>query len=185
MQPFCGETIRHRPVVMVCDGMLPGEQERAKTIINGEEDWIIWRVKTTKGEHGEQSGDSGNCQVTTDFLEQFDMRLEGIQTKGQKAQRTSESRSRGGFTRRRGWYHTNDIRTVTCHRDMEIWIPKIGRGYCGRTWKRCGTRDGTMSRKTSAGYSWKDQRKSGGKARNWVFCESISSPVTLQLQMSR
>ena len=37
--------------------------------------------------------------------------------------------SRGGFTRRGGWYHTNDIRTVVCNRDMEIWIPKIGRGY--------------------------------------------------------
>ena len=29
------------PVVMVWDGFLPGEQERAKMIINGEEDWII------------------------------------------------------------------------------------------------------------------------------------------------
>ena len=39
--------------------------------------------------------------------------------------------SRGGFTRRRGLYHTNDIRTSVCNRDMEIWIPKIGRG-CSR-----------------------------------------------------
>ena len=29
------------PVVMVWDGMLPGEQERAKTIISGAKDWII------------------------------------------------------------------------------------------------------------------------------------------------
>jgi hypothetical protein len=35
----------------------------------------------------------------------------------------------GGFTRRRGWYHTNDIRTAACDRDMEIWIPKTDRGY--------------------------------------------------------
>ena len=32
------------PVLMVWDGMLPGEQERVKTIITGEEDWIVWRV---------------------------------------------------------------------------------------------------------------------------------------------
>ena len=30
----------------------------------------------------------------------------------------------GGFTRRRGWYRTNDVRTAACERDMEIWIPK-------------------------------------------------------------
>ena len=30
------------PVVMVWDGMLPGEQEREKKIIGGENDWIIW-----------------------------------------------------------------------------------------------------------------------------------------------
>ena len=36
---------------------------------------------------------------------------------------------RGGFTRRRGWYRTNDIRTAVCDRDMEIWIPKNDRGY--------------------------------------------------------
>ena len=52
------------------------------------------------------------------------MRLDGIQQKGSKAQRTSEDRSGGWFTRRRGWYHTNDIRTAACDRDMEIWIPK-------------------------------------------------------------
>ncbi len=28
-----------------------------------------------------------------------------------------------------GWYHTNDIRTVTYFRDMEIWVPKSGRRY--------------------------------------------------------
>jgi len=34
------------PVVMVWDGMLPGEQESAKKIITDENDWIIWRVKS-------------------------------------------------------------------------------------------------------------------------------------------
>ena len=33
------------PVVMVWDGMLPGEQESAKKIITEENDWIIWWVK--------------------------------------------------------------------------------------------------------------------------------------------
>ncbi len=32
------------PVVMVWDGMLPGEQSVKKTITN-EDDWIIWWVK--------------------------------------------------------------------------------------------------------------------------------------------
>ena len=32
------------PVVIVWDGMLPGEQESAKKIIVDENDWIIWRV---------------------------------------------------------------------------------------------------------------------------------------------
>jgi hypothetical protein len=89
------------PVLMVWDGMFPGEQERGKTIISGE----------------------------TDFLEQFGMRLDGIQQKGPKVQRTSEGKSRGGFTRRRGWYRTNDIRTTVSDRDMEIWIPKDSGGY--------------------------------------------------------
>ncbi len=57
--------------------------------------------------------------------------LDDIQQKGPKSQRTSEGRSGGGFTRRRGWYRTNDIRTATCDRDMEIWIPKdIGEYSC-------------------------------------------------------
>ena len=47
------------PVVMVWDGMLPGEQERAKTIISDDKDWIIWRPKPAKGEQGEQSGVPG------------------------------------------------------------------------------------------------------------------------------
>jgi hypothetical protein len=42
------------PVVMVWDGMLPGEQESAKTIITGDDDWIIWRVKPSRGALGEQ-----------------------------------------------------------------------------------------------------------------------------------
>ena len=31
----------HGPVVMVWDGMLPGEQESAKKIITDEKDWVI------------------------------------------------------------------------------------------------------------------------------------------------
>jgi hypothetical protein len=88
------------PVVMVWDGMFPGEQESAKKIISDEDDWIIWRVKPPR-----------------------------VEPKGTKAQRTSESSSSGGSIRRKGWYRTNDIRTVTCCRDMEIWVPKLGRGY--------------------------------------------------------
>ena len=41
------------PVVMVWDGMLPGEQESAKKIITEENDWIIWRVKPSQGASGE------------------------------------------------------------------------------------------------------------------------------------
>ena len=37
------------PVVMVWDDMLDGEQERAKKIIGGENDWIICRVKPPRG----------------------------------------------------------------------------------------------------------------------------------------
>ncbi len=62
-----------------------------KKIIGGENDWIIWRVKTSRGEPGEWGGGNGNCQSTNDFLEQFGTRLEGIQPKGPKVQRTSES----------------------------------------------------------------------------------------------
>ena len=97
---------------MVWDGMLPGEQESAKKIIRDENDWIIWRAKPRSGEPVERTEGNRECQATTDFLEQHGMRLEGIQPKGPKVQRTSESASRGGFTRRKGWYHTNDIRTV-------------------------------------------------------------------------
>ncbi len=45
---------------MVWDGMLPGEQEKTKTIIRGEKDWIIWRTKPEKGEQGDHPGGSGN-----------------------------------------------------------------------------------------------------------------------------
>ena len=79
MQPFSGETIGQGVVVMFWDGMIPGEQERVKTIIRGEEDWIISRSKPMKGEQGEQSRVSGNCQAKTDFLQQFGTRLEYIQ----------------------------------------------------------------------------------------------------------
>ena len=40
----------------VWDGMFPGEQERVKKIISGEEDWIICRVKPVKGKQGDRSG---------------------------------------------------------------------------------------------------------------------------------
>jgi hypothetical protein len=43
-------------VVMVWDGMLPGEQESAKKIITDDKDWIIWRVKPPRGDLGEQVG---------------------------------------------------------------------------------------------------------------------------------
>jgi ribonuclease HI len=115
------------PVVMVWDGMLPGEQERAKTIIAGDDDWIIWRVKPSRSALGEQGAMDRQSQVTTDFLEQHGIRLEGVKPKGRKAQRTSEKVSRGGFTRRKGWYRTNDIRTTACSRDMEVWVPKSGK----------------------------------------------------------
>jgi hypothetical protein len=77
------------PVVMVWDGMLPGEQESAKTIITGDDDWIIWRVKPSRGALGEQGAMDRQSQVTTDFLEQHGIRLEGVKPKGRKAQRTS------------------------------------------------------------------------------------------------
>ena len=114
------------PVVMVWDGMLPGEQESAKKIITEENDWIIWRVKPPRGASGERAGADRQFQETT-FLEQHGIKLEGTKPKGKKAQRTSENFSRGGFTRRKGWYHTNDIRTTTCSWDMEIWVPKSGK----------------------------------------------------------
>ncbi len=49
-------------------------------------------------------GTDRQSQETTDFLERYGTRLEGIKPKGEKAQRTSEKVSRGGFTRRKGWY---------------------------------------------------------------------------------
>jgi hypothetical protein len=116
---------------VVWDGMLPGEQESVKKIIADENDWIIWRVKPPRGASGEQVGMDRQFQETTDFLERHGTRLEGIKPKGEKAQRTSENVSRGGSTRRNGWYHTNDIRTMACSRDMEIWVPKSGKRYSG------------------------------------------------------
>ncbi len=116
-------------VVMVWDGMLPGEQESAKKIINDDKDWIIWWVKPPRGALGEQVGTGRQSQETTDFLERHVTRLEGIKSKGKKAQRTSENVSRGGLTMRKGWYRTNDIRTMACSRDMEIWVPKSGKSF--------------------------------------------------------
>ena len=117
------------PVVMVWDGMLPGEQESAKKIIADEDDWIIWRVKPSRRATGDPGGTDRQSKVTTDFLEQYGTKLEGIKPKGNKARRTSENVSRGGYTRRKGWYRTNDIRTIPCPRDMEIWVPKLGKDF--------------------------------------------------------
>jgi hypothetical protein len=114
---------------MVWDGMLPGEQESAKKTIRDEEDWIIWRVKPPRGDSGVRAGNNRQYQEITDFLERRGTRLEGINQKGTKAQRTSENVSRGGSTRKKGWYRSNDIRTIACCRDMEIWVPKSGKGY--------------------------------------------------------
>ena len=75
------------------------------------------------------TGNDRQSQEITDFLEQYGTRLEAIKPKGEKAQRTSENVSRGGSTRRKGWYRTNDIRTIECSRNMEIWVPKSGKDY--------------------------------------------------------
>jgi hypothetical protein len=111
--------VNQRPVVMVWDGMLPGEQESAKKIIIDEDDWIICRVKPPRDDSGGRVGTDRQSQEITDFLERHGTRLEEIKSKGTKTQRTSENVSRGGSTRRKGWYRTNDIRTMACCRDME------------------------------------------------------------------
>ena len=64
--------------------MLPGEQESAKKIIAGDDDWIIWRVTPSRSALGEQGATDRQSQVTTDFLEQHGIRLEGIKPKGEK-----------------------------------------------------------------------------------------------------
>ncbi len=66
-------------------------------------------------------------QEITDFLERHGTRLEGS-TEGDEDP-TDFSVSRGGSTRRKGWYLYNDIRTIACYRDMEIWVPKSGKVY--------------------------------------------------------
>ena len=70
------------PVVMVWDGMLPGEQESAKKTISEENDWIIWRAKPSRGAFGERGGADRQSQETTDFLEQHGTRLDGIKPRG-------------------------------------------------------------------------------------------------------
>jgi hypothetical protein len=57
------------PVVMVWVGMFPGERESAKKIITEEHDWIICRVKPSRGASGERAGADRQSQETT-FLEQ-------------------------------------------------------------------------------------------------------------------
>ncbi len=76
-----------------------------------------------------RAGNDRHSQEITDFLERHGTRLEGIKPRGTKAQRTSENVSRGGSTRRKGWYRSNDIRTIASCRDMKIWVPKSGKDY--------------------------------------------------------
>jgi hypothetical protein len=132
-------------------GMLSGEQESAKRIITEEDDWIIWRVKPPRCASGGRVGTDRQSQEITDFLEQYGIRLEGIKPKGKKVQRTSENDFRGGFTRRKGWYRTNDIRTMPCSRDMEIWVPKSGKSCSPESIEEIYGRRGEMTpRKMSA-----------------------------------
>jgi hypothetical protein len=70
------------PVVMVWDGILPGEQESAKKIITDEDDWIIWRVKSPRDDSRGRVGTDRQSQEITDFLERHGTRLEGIKLKG-------------------------------------------------------------------------------------------------------
>ena len=98
----------------------------AKTVIREEKDWVIWRMKPTQSKLGEDTTGDRTHQEVTAFLEKFGTRLEGVQPRGSKAQRRSENGSGGGFTRRKGWYRLNDIRTAACCRVMEIWVPKAG-----------------------------------------------------------
>jgi hypothetical protein len=43
---------------MVWDGMTQEEQVTviSQTVINGEKDWVIWRIEPTQNKVGEQSG---------------------------------------------------------------------------------------------------------------------------------
>ena len=101
------------PVVMVWDGMTQEEQVLAKTVIRNEKDWVIWRMKPAQSKLGEDPNGNRTHQEATSFLEEFGTRLEGVQPRGSKAQRRSGNGSGGGFTRRKGWYRLNDIRTTT------------------------------------------------------------------------
>ncbi len=94
--------------------------------MRGEKDWVIWKMKPTQNELGENAVGDRIHQEATVFLEEFGTRLEGTQSRGSKSQRRSENGSGGGFTRRKDWYHLNDIRTTAYDRDMEIWVPKAG-----------------------------------------------------------
>jgi hypothetical protein len=91
------------PLVMVWDGMTQEEQVIAQTVISGEKDWIIWRMKQTQNKLGENTVRDRIHQEATVFLEEFGTRLEGAQDQGSKSQRRSENGSGGGFTRRKDW----------------------------------------------------------------------------------
>jgi hypothetical protein len=100
------------------------EQVIAQTVISGKKDWVICRMKPTQSKLGENvAGDRIHQEVTT-FLEEFGTRLEGVQPRGSKSQRRSENGSGEGFTRRKDLCRLNDIRTASCDRDMEMWVPK-------------------------------------------------------------
>ena len=102
-----------------------GAEEREED----HDDWIIWRSKPQLGESGEKGVHDQQSQATTEFLEKYGRRLEAVRQKGVKIPKTSENASGGGFTRRKGWYRTNDIRTSASWQNMEIWVPRAGRGY--------------------------------------------------------
>jgi hypothetical protein len=114
------------PVVMVWNGMTQKEEVISQTVISGEEDWVIWRIKPTQSKLGENAAGDRIHQEATVFLEEFGTRLERALSRGSKSQKGSENGRGGGFTSRKDWYRLNDIRTVAYDRDMEIWVPKAG-----------------------------------------------------------
>jgi hypothetical protein len=52
---------------MVWDGMTPEEQEIAKTVISGEKDWVIWRMKPAQIKPGEDAAEDRIHQASTAF----------------------------------------------------------------------------------------------------------------------
>ena len=122
-------------------GMTQEEQVIAQKVITGEKDWVVWRMKPTQNKPGENAAGDRIHQEATALLEEFGTRLEGTQSRGSTSQRRSENGSGGGFTRRKDWYRLNDIRTVACGRDMEVWVPKAGTApapdHIETVWEAC------------------------------------------------